>query len=316
MSFGAGRKVLKPIAGLHWGYLLIAAGAHAAGIYALTYANIGHHFGIHQNASSGSTDEPISVTLLTDVRAETSLPAALILTQPLASQSIKGKLSHAIESLSSRAIETTSTQNQAAVRPVEARPPPSTAAKHPPFAEQPETPAQSVSGEKSASKHQLLRMESPNASAIEGEIQTQDPTQDEHVDAAAHSDSEAAGATTKRPLSAVAAAAESAVGLETASPELIHAAARFDASHLRNPPPAYPASSRRRGEEGVVILRVRVSASGRAHQIEVAESSGYARLDRAAETAVSRWRFEPARAGDSAIDSWVRVPIAFRLEHS
>ena len=92
--------------------------------------------------------------------------------------------------------------------------------------------------------------------------------------------------------------------------------ARFDAAYLSNTPPPYPQASRRRGEEGQVILRVRVTADGRPREIQIAESSGHTRLDRAALDAVSRWRFEPARDGDRAVDSWVRVPVAFRLERT
>ena len=46
-------------------------------------------------------------------------------------------------------------------------------------------------------------------------------------------------------------------------------AARFDADYLHNPAPAYPAMSRRNGEEGRVQLSVRVSAQGRAEQVDV-----------------------------------------------
>ena len=35
---------------------------------------------------------------------------------------------------------------------------------------------------------------------------------------------------------------------------------------------------------------------------------------RAAREAVARWRFVPARRGDIAIESWVLVPIVFKLQ--
>jgi len=91
-------------------------------------------------------------------------------------------------------------------------------------------------------------------------------------------------------------------------------AARADPAYLNNPPPAYPHLSRRRGEEGQVILRVHVLRTGRADAVEVAESSSHARLDEAAREAVRGWRFVPARQGEAAVDSWLRVPIVFRLE--
>lgn len=91
-------------------------------------------------------------------------------------------------------------------------------------------------------------------------------------------------------------------------------AARFDAAYLNNPAPAYPMVSRRMREEGQVMLRVLVSADGRPNRIELRTSSGSDRLDRAAQEAVSRWRFVPARQGERAIESWVLVPIVFKLK--
>lgn len=90
-------------------------------------------------------------------------------------------------------------------------------------------------------------------------------------------------------------------------------APRFDAEYLSNPKPDYPVSSRRRGEEGRVLLRVYVSADGAPAKVEVQESSGHGRLDEAAITAVSRWRFAPARRGVEPVAAWVRVPIFFSL---
>ncbi|HEX2931804.1 MAG TPA: energy transducer TonB [Candidatus Binatia bacterium] len=42
-------------------------------------------------------------------------------------------------------------------------------------------------------------------------------------------------------------------------------------------------------------------------------SSGSEALDRAAAEAIKRWRFHPARYGDKAVESWLRIPIEFRL---
>lgn len=127
-------------------------------------------------------------------------------------------------------------------------------------------------------------------------------------------------------VAAPAAATEPAPSAQPAPPAATHAAAgpsapvvsaaRFDADYLNNPPPAYPPLSRRMGEEGRVMLRVRVSAEGLPTAIELSESSGSARLDRAATDAVRRWRFVPARLGDQAVSAWVLVPIVFKLEGS
>lgn len=91
-------------------------------------------------------------------------------------------------------------------------------------------------------------------------------------------------------------------------------AARFDADYLQNPKPVYPQQSRRMGEEGKVLLRVRVSSQGLPLAVEVKQSSGYARLDEAARVAVEKWRFVPARQGSEAVESWAVVPLRFSLD--
>jgi len=107
--------------------------------------------------------------------------------------------------------------------------------------------------------------------------------------------------------------APAATPAATAAPAAV-TAARFDAAYLNNPRPGYPALSRRLREEGQVTLRVLVSPDGQPAQVELRTSSGSDRLDRAAREAVARWRFVPARRGDIAIESWVLVPIVFKLQ--
>jgi len=91
-------------------------------------------------------------------------------------------------------------------------------------------------------------------------------------------------------------------------------AARFDADYLNNPPPTYPAQSRRMREEGQVLLLVHVSADGAATAVHVRQSSGFSRLDDAALAAVRQWRFVPARRGHQTMASTVLVPIVFTLK--
>ncbi|MBI2381641.1 MAG: energy transducer TonB [Gammaproteobacteria bacterium] len=91
-------------------------------------------------------------------------------------------------------------------------------------------------------------------------------------------------------------------------------AARSDLDYLANPAPSYPALSRRLGEEGTVLLRVAVSASGEAGVVDLERSSGHERLDQAALRAVRRWRFEPARQAGAAVASVALVPVEFELK--
>jgi protein TonB len=64
-----------------------------------------------------------------------------------------------------------------------------------------------------------------------------------------------------------------------------------------------------------VTLKVLVGMDGLPQRVEVEKTSGSSRLDSAALDAVRRWRFVPARRGSSAIESWVLVPVVFRLEN-
>jgi protein TonB len=89
---------------------------------------------------------------------------------------------------------------------------------------------------------------------------------------------------------------------------------RYDAATLNNPKPPYPLVARRHGAQGRVVLSVQVSASGTSNEVLLRRSSGHAVLDNAALQTVRHWRFVPARRGDTPVESWVDVPIIFRLE--
>ena len=88
----------------------------------------------------------------------------------------------------------------------------------------------------------------------------------------------------------------------------------FNAAYLRNPAPRYPLAARRAAEQGTVTLRVLVTREGLASRVAVEKSSGSPHLDAAALEAVKAWRFTPARRGVDAVESWMLVPIVFRLE--
>jgi protein TonB len=90
-------------------------------------------------------------------------------------------------------------------------------------------------------------------------------------------------------------------------------AASYKAAYLHNPSPPYPRISRRRGEEGKVSLRVKVTKNGRAASVQLKKSSGFRRLDKAARETVSKWRFVPARKNGKTVTGWVIVPIVFKL---
>ena len=87
----------------------------------------------------------------------------------------------------------------------------------------------------------------------------------------------------------------------------------YKAAYLHNPHPAYSRLSKRRREQGTVLLRVKVAKNGRANSIIIRRSSGYNRLDQAARRAVQKWRFIPAKKNGKIVSSWVNVPIVFKL---
>jgi protein TonB len=109
-------------------------------------------------------------------------------------------------------------------------------------------------------------------------------------------------------------AAKGAAGTEAASIEPKTTPPSFNAAYLKNPPPRYPMSARRNGEQGTVTLRVLVTREGLPANVSVQTTSGSTGLDQAAIEAVRGWRFAPARQGAQAVEAWVLVPIVFRLE--
>jgi protein TonB len=79
--------------------------------------------------------------------------------------------------------------------------------------------------------------------------------------------------------------------------------------------PRYPEAARRRGIEGTVLLKVRVTEQGRVEAVQVERSAGYSELDESATEAVQRWRFEPARRSGEPVAVWVLIPVEFRLHN-
>jgi protein TonB len=81
-----------------------------------------------------------------------------------------------------------------------------------------------------------------------------------------------------------------------------------------NLPPRYPPRARRRGLEGLVLLRVEVGMEGAVTRCEVLESSGHGILDDAARDAVHAWRYAPALdARGLPVPAVIDVPVRFVL---
>lgn len=87
-----------------------------------------------------------------------------------------------------------------------------------------------------------------------------------------------------------------------------------DADYLQNPRPVYPAVSKRRGEQGLVIHSVLIGADGLPVSAKLVKSSGFDALDQAALTAVMRWRYLPGKRNGVATTMSFNVPINWVLE--
>lgn len=78
-------------------------------------------------------------------------------------------------------------------------------------------------------------------------------------------------------------------------------------------PPKYPRKAKRKKQQGEVLLHALVDSRGVTLEIKVVHSSGFELLDKAALKAAKRWLFEPAKEGGVAIESWVSIPVMFKL---
>jgi protein TonB len=94
----------------------------------------------------------------------------------------------------------------------------------------------------------------------------------------------------------------------------VFAVANIQPEYYKNPKPEYPESARRAHQEGVVWLRVHVTARGKPDRVAVLETSGFDVLDDAAVSAVRGWEFTPAQLGEVLVESEIDFPIQFRLE--
>jgi protein TonB len=114
-------------------------------------------------------------------------------------------------------------------------------------------------------------------------------------------------------------------GVGGAAPDAAVAAAQAEVASERTAPPTpprfrrgkapeYPLASRRRREEGTVVLRLVVGDDGHVAGVAVATTSGFERLDRAAADAAWSWQFDPATRGGVAVRGSVLHQVTFRLE--
>lgn len=77
--------------------------------------------------------------------------------------------------------------------------------------------------------------------------------------------------------------------------------------------PVYPLTACKLGETGKVVLRIELDETGRLVASDITRSSGFARLDEAAQTAVKSWRCQPAMRDGQALRVVSMESFDFRL---
>jgi periplasmic protein TonB len=105
--------------------------------------------------------------------------------------------------------------------------------------------------------------------------------------------------------------AMSAIAEETAGPDQIVERAHV----LQAGEPEYPATERRYGHVGRVIVRAAVAADGSVGDVGLEESSGWLALDFAALRSVPDWKFTPAKnAAGNTVASNAWAAVNYKLE--
>lgn len=77
----------------------------------------------------------------------------------------------------------------------------------------------------------------------------------------------------------------------------------------------YPRLSRRYEEQGTVLLRVYISAAGRAEKVELKQSSKIPSLDRAADSLARSLQYIPAKLDGNPVADWTDLPVIFKLKN-
>lgn len=83
----------------------------------------------------------------------------------------------------------------------------------------------------------------------------------------------------------------------------------------RSHEPAYPALSRRLGEQGSLIVQALVGEDGRASDVKLIESSGYPRLDEAALAGIrGDYRFVPGAVDGKPTPQWFTFRFVWKIK--
>ena len=82
---------------------------------------------------------------------------------------------------------------------------------------------------------------------------------------------------------------------------------------LEYTPPRYPMESRRKKEQGTVMLRLLIGTDGRVADISIAQSCGFERLDQALLQAAKKWRWQPMIRNGQPVEVRGVLPFTWAL---
>lgn len=77
--------------------------------------------------------------------------------------------------------------------------------------------------------------------------------------------------------------------------------------------PVYPKADMQAGHQGTVTVGFLVDENGRVKDSKVTGSSGFMRLDQAAQTALGKCSFHPALENGKPVESWAHVKYVWTL---
>ena len=78
--------------------------------------------------------------------------------------------------------------------------------------------------------------------------------------------------------------------------------------------PEYPSISKRKEEEGTVLLKFLIGVQGQVLDSTIERSSGFVRLDEAARDALAQCQFKPGSVDGKPEPSWAHVKYTWRLD--
>jgi protein TonB len=120
---------------------------------------------------------------------------------------------------------------------------------------------------------------------------------------------------TPAPTVAVAPGPPAPVAAPPAPPSIVQGG-DLGTQMVAGKPPRYPVESRRKHEQGTVVLTITLALDGGVESISVSQSSGSPRLDDAARDAVKGWRWKPTIRGGQPVrvKGVVEIPFILRTQ--